>query len=99
MLEAKLRYLPQKFEIIEDGHYVKCSVTGQTIFLDELKYWCVARQEPYIDGMASLQRHLQLMDENKRNDIEAKEAIADFYKKYSIEDMKDITVITENDEI
>ena len=44
---AKIKYLPNKFEIIEIGDYVICSVSGKKISLDELTYWNVDLQEPY----------------------------------------------------
>jgi len=44
---AKIKYLPNKFEIIERGDYVICSVSGKKISLDELNYWNVELQEPY----------------------------------------------------
>ena len=44
---AKIKYLPNKFEIIEDGDHVICSVSGKKIPLDELTYWNVDLQEPY----------------------------------------------------
>ena len=44
---AKIKYLPNKFEIIESGDYVICSVSGKKISLDELNYWNVELQEPY----------------------------------------------------
>tara|TARA_B110000444_G_C18545442_1_gene457743 strand:- start:292 stop:489 length:198 start_codon:yes stop_codon:yes gene_type:complete len=44
---AKIKYLPNNFEIISDGDYVKCSVTGKEISLEELNYWNVDLQEAY----------------------------------------------------
>ena len=44
---AKIKYLPNNFEIIENGDYVICSVSGKKISLDELNYWNVELQEPY----------------------------------------------------
>tara|TARA_B100001564_G_C20547033_1_gene627105 strand:+ start:554 stop:736 length:183 start_codon:yes stop_codon:yes gene_type:complete len=44
---AKIKYLPNKFEIIENGDHVICSVSGKKILLDELTYWNVDLQEPY----------------------------------------------------
>jgi len=44
---AKIKYLPNKFEIIESGDYVICSVSEKKISLDELNYWNVELQEPY----------------------------------------------------
>ena len=44
---AKIKYLPNNFEVIENGDYVICSVSGKKIFLNELTYWNVELQEPY----------------------------------------------------
>ena len=44
---AKLKYLPNKFEILEPGDYVICAVSGKKINLDNLNYWNVDLQEPY----------------------------------------------------
>ncbi|MGO4437664.1 DUF2093 domain-containing protein [Rhizobium sp. RAF56] len=45
--EAKVRYLDGDFQILMPGSYVICAMTGAQIPLDELRYWSVARQEPY----------------------------------------------------
>ncbi len=50
---AKVRYLDGDFQVILPGTHVICAVTGETIPLDELRYWSVARQEPYVDIEAS----------------------------------------------
>lgn len=57
--EARLRYLDHDFQVIAPGSHVICAVTGKTIPLDELCYWSVARQEPYADAIASLQREIE----------------------------------------
>jgi hypothetical protein len=57
--EARIRYLDGDFQVVTPGAFVRCSVTGRLIPLDELKYWSVARQEPYVDAAASLQRELE----------------------------------------
>tara|TARA_B100000287_G_scaffold124903_1_gene116949 strand:+ start:571 stop:759 length:189 start_codon:yes stop_codon:yes gene_type:complete len=44
---AKLKYLPNNFEILEGGDHVICAVSGKPISLDELNYWSVKLQEPY----------------------------------------------------
>ena len=44
---AKIKYLPNNFEIIEHGDHVKCAVTGKKIYLENLTYWNVELQEPY----------------------------------------------------
>ena len=44
---AKLKYLNNSFEIIENGDYVICAVSGKKIPLEKLNYWDVEFQEPY----------------------------------------------------
>ena len=44
---AKIRYLPNNFEVIEEGDYVICAISGKEIDLNLLNYWNVDLQEPY----------------------------------------------------
>ena len=44
---AKLKYLPNNFEIIENGDHVVCAISGKLISLENLNYWNVELQEPY----------------------------------------------------
>tara|TARA_B100000524_G_scaffold86727_1_gene40212 strand:+ start:348 stop:530 length:183 start_codon:yes stop_codon:yes gene_type:complete len=44
---AKLKYLPNNFEIIENGDHVICAVSGKKIQLEKLNYWNVELQEAY----------------------------------------------------
>ena len=44
---AKIKYLPNNFEVIENGDYVICSVSGKKISLNEPTYWNVELQEAY----------------------------------------------------
>ena len=44
---AKLKYLPNNFQIIQDGDHVICAVSGKKIELENLTYWNVDLQEPY----------------------------------------------------
>ena len=44
---AKIKYLPNNFQIIEEGDHVICAVSGKIITLQELNYWNVDLQEPY----------------------------------------------------
>ncbi len=44
---AKLKYLPNNFEIIEAGDHVICAVSNKIIPLDKLNYWNVELQEAY----------------------------------------------------
>lgn len=51
---ARLQYLPSTFRVLSDGDHVICAVTGVAVPLHELRYWSIARQEPYADADASL---------------------------------------------
>ena len=44
---AKLKYLPNNFQVIEKGDYVECAVSGKKISHENLTYWNVDLQEPY----------------------------------------------------
>ena len=45
--KAKLKFRPNSFEIIENGDYVVCAVSGKNIPLNQLTYWNVDLQEAY----------------------------------------------------
>ena len=45
--KAKLKYNPNNFEIVEEGDYVECAVSGKNIPLNQLTYWNVELQEAY----------------------------------------------------
>jgi hypothetical protein len=44
---AKLKFLPNNFEIIEAGDHVICAISGKKIPLEKLNYWNVEDQEAY----------------------------------------------------
>ena len=44
---AKLKYLPNNYEIIETGDHVICAVSNKKIPLENLTYWNVELQEAY----------------------------------------------------
>ena len=55
--KAKLKFKPNDFEIIEEGDYVVCAVSGKNIPLNRLTYWNVELQEAYFSYVeASLKR-------------------------------------------
>ena len=60
-VEATVHYMPNEYTITSPGTIVKCCVTGKPIPVHDIKYWSVARQEPYLDAAASLKRHLELL--------------------------------------
>ena len=44
---AKIKYLPNNFEIIENGDHVICAISKKKITLENLNYWSVDKQEAY----------------------------------------------------
>ena len=50
---AKIKYLPNNFEIKEQGDYVICAVSGKKISLENLNYWNVDKQEAYYSYIES----------------------------------------------
>ena len=60
---AKLKYLANNFEIIEDGDHVICAISQKKIPLENLTYWNVEEQEAYFSHVeASMKR--ELLDKN-----------------------------------
>ena len=44
---AKLKYMPNNFQIIEEGDHVICAISQKKIPLESLNYWNVEKQEAY----------------------------------------------------
>ena len=55
---ALLRFEPNGFRVIRAGNHVICAVSGQPIPLEELRYWCVERQEAYASPELATRRLL-----------------------------------------
>ena len=36
---AKIKYLPNNFQIIEEGDHVICAISGKQISIENLNYW------------------------------------------------------------
>ncbi len=53
---ARLHYMPGTFRVLSEGDHVICATSGRRIPLHELRYWSVARQEPYSSPEAALKR-------------------------------------------
>jgi hypothetical protein len=54
---AKIKYLPNTFQVIEDGDHVVCAISGKKIDIKNLTYWNVELQEPYFSYLeASIKR-------------------------------------------
>jgi len=58
--KAKLIFKHNSFEIIQEGDYVLCAISGKEIMLQNLNYWNVNLQEAYfspIEVKESLKRN------------------------------------------
>ena len=55
--KAKLVFKHNYFEIIEEGDYVLCAVSGKKIQLQKLNYWNVNLQEAYFSPKEVNDRH------------------------------------------
>lgn len=44
---AKIKFLPNKFEVISKGDHIICAISKKKISLDQLSYWNVELQEAY----------------------------------------------------
>jgi len=54
---AKLKYLPNNFDVLESGDHVICAISGKKIMLENLTYWNVDKQEAYFSYIeASIKR-------------------------------------------
>lgn len=45
--EARVRYMQADYQVLHEGDFVRCAVTGDPIDLDNLRYWDVDRQVAY----------------------------------------------------
>ena len=44
---AKIKYLPNNYQILEEGDHVICAISGKQISIENLNYWNVELQEAY----------------------------------------------------
>jgi hypothetical protein len=54
--EAVIQYLDGSYRVVKPGAFVRCAVTGQPIFLEQLSYWNVELQEAYSSPQAVAER-------------------------------------------
>jgi len=62
--KAKLQYKHNSFDIIEEGNFVVCAISGKEIPLENLSYWNVELQEAYFSPKEVNERYKNL----KKND-------------------------------
>ena len=53
---AKIKYLPNNFEVIQDGDHVLCAISGKKISLENLTYWNVEEQEAYFSYVEAAEK-------------------------------------------
>ena len=58
--EAKVVYQDGDYQVLRQGTFVRCAVTGDPIQLGDLRYWSVEHQEAYKTADISLQRYIEL---------------------------------------
>ena len=58
--KAKLVYKHNSFDIVEEGSFVVCAVSGKEIPLDKLNYWNVELQEAYYSPLEVKERFKSL---------------------------------------
>ena len=58
--KAKIKFSPNNFEVIENGDFVICAVSGKKIPLDRLTYWNVELQEAYFSPKEAQQLYEEL---------------------------------------
>tara|TARA_Y100000768_G_C23790550_1_gene592365 strand:+ start:580 stop:774 length:195 start_codon:yes stop_codon:yes gene_type:complete len=55
--KAKLIFKHNSFDIIEEGDYVLCAISGKEILLKDLNYWNVEFQEAYFSPVEVNERY------------------------------------------
>ena len=50
---AKIKYLPNNYQILKEGDHVICAISGKKIPLEKLNYWNVELQEAYFSYVES----------------------------------------------
>ena len=58
--KAKVKFSANNFEIIEQGDYVICAVSGKNIPINELTYWNAELQEAYFSPKEVQKRYEEI---------------------------------------
>ena len=58
--KAKLIFKHNSFDVVENGDYVLCAISGKEIKLQELNYWNVELQEAYYSAEEANERFKSL---------------------------------------
>jgi len=57
---AKIKYLPNNYQVLKEGDHVICAISGKKISLENLTYWNVELQEAYFSPKEAQQRYEEL---------------------------------------
>ena len=57
--EAKLKYQDGDFQILREGEFVRCAVSGLPIRIDDVRYWSVDKQEVYRSAVEAFSSHVK----------------------------------------
>ena len=57
--EAKLKYQDGDFQILREGEFVRCAVSGLPIRIDDVRYWSVDKQEAYRSAVEAFSSHVK----------------------------------------
>ena len=60
--KAKLNYKHNHFDILQEGDYVLCAISGKKISLQNLNYWNVDLQEAYFSPKEANERFKKLQN-------------------------------------
>ncbi len=58
--KAKVIFKHNSFDVVENGDYVVCAVSGREIMLKDLTYWNVDLQEAYFSAIEANKRFKDL---------------------------------------
>ena len=58
--KAKIKINANNFEILEEGDFVICAVSGKKVPLNQLTYWNIDLQEAYFSPKEAEQRYEEL---------------------------------------
>ena len=58
--KAKLTFKHNYFDIVQEGDYVLCAISGKAISLQNLNYWNVDLQEAYFSAKEANERFKSL---------------------------------------
>ena len=62
--KAKLQYKHNSFDVIEEGNFVVCAISGKEIPLENLNYWNVELQEAYFSPLEVKESYKKIKDKN-----------------------------------